>query len=132
MPRWPPTGRRSSRKDRQPVHEFSLAQGLISQLQQLAGQYGAGRIITVRVDIGRLSGVVIDSFTFGFEVLARESRLTENAVLEITEIDPVYRCLACGDSFPASAQGSPCPRCASDNLVPVGGDDLVLTQVEME
>jgi hydrogenase nickel incorporation protein HypA/HybF len=114
------------------VHEFSLAQGLIKQLQQLAAQHGAGKIITVRVDVGRLSGIVIDSFSFGFEVLARENRLTENAVLEIKEIEPVSRCLDCEASFPPAGPDPSCPRCASKKVVPAGGNDLILTQVEME
>jgi hydrogenase nickel incorporation protein HypA/HybF len=114
------------------MHEFSLAQGLIKQLQQLAEQHGAGKIITVRVAVGRLSGIVIDSFSFGFEVLAREYRLTENAVLEITEIEPVYRCLDCEALFPPVGPDSGCPHCTSKKVVPAGGDDLILTQVEME
>jgi len=114
------------------VHEFSLAQGLFKQLLQLAEQHGAEKIITVRVDIGRLSGIVVDSFSFGFEVLASENRLTENAVLEITETDPTYRCLDCGDYFPSMVPDAPCPRCASEKPVPAGGDDIILTQVEME
>lgn len=114
------------------MHEFSLAQGLIKQLRELAAQHGSEKIISIRVDIGRLSGIVIDSFSFGFEVLARENRLTEVATLEITEIDPAYRCCDCGDALPSGGPDSPCPHCGSIKLIPVGGDELILTQVEME
>ena len=68
-----------------PVHEFSLAQGLMAQLDELAAHHGAKKIRTVRVDIGTRSGIVVDSFLFGFEVLAQENPLTEDAVLEISE-----------------------------------------------
>lgn len=114
------------------MHEFSLAQGLIGQLHQLAEQHGARKIITVRVAIGRLAGIVPDSFSFGFEVLARENTLTEDAVLAITEIDPVYRCIECNECFRAHSPPPSCGRCGSSRLAPEGGDDLVLTQVEME
>ena len=69
------------------MHEFSLAQGLVRQLQDLAREHGAKTIYMVRVDIGTRSGIVVDSFEFGFEVLAREQSLIREAVLEIREPD---------------------------------------------
>jgi len=55
------------------------------QLEELAQQHGAKKIFAVRLAVGTRSGIVVDSFCFGFEVLARENPLTENAVLEISE-----------------------------------------------
>lgn len=112
------------------MHEFSLAQGLMSQLLQLAEQHSATKIIKVKVTIGRLSGIVADSFSFGFEALSGENSLTKNAVLEITETEPAKRCLDC--SFIIDSHTRVCPKCLSSKLVAEGGDDLILTQVEME
>ncbi len=112
------------------MHEFSLAQGLMQQLIDLAGQHQATKIITVRVTIGRLSGIVADSFSFGFETLSAENPLTKYAVLEITETEPAERCLGCGLVLDSPAAS--CPVCKSARIVAEGGDDLTLTQVEME
>ncbi len=71
----------------------------MQQLDDLARQHEARKICTVRVEIGTKAGIVVDSFSFGFEVLAKEKPLTREAVLEISEAD---------------------------------GNDLILTQVEME
>ncbi len=71
------------------MHEFSLAQGLMQQLKDLAKQYNVQKICTVRVDIGTRSGIVADSFSFGFEVMAKENTLTREAVLEINEADGI-------------------------------------------
>ena len=59
------------------MHEFSLAQGLMQQLKDLAKQHDVQKICTVRVDIGTRSGIVVDSFSFGFEVMAKENVLDE-------------------------------------------------------
>ena len=112
------------------MHEFSLAQGLMTQLLQLAEQHKATRVLTVKVTIGRLSGIVADSFSFGFETLSGENPLTKNAVLEITETEPAKRCLDC--NFIIDSHTRVCPKCLSARLITHGGDDLVLTQVEME
>jgi len=114
------------------VHEFSLAQGLVNQLLQLAEQHGAAEITTVRVNIGTLSGIVIDSFSFGFEVLARENSMLGKAVLEITEIQPEWKCSDCGMSFFSAGVPDGCRTCSSCRLVRSGGGELILTQVEME
>lgn len=72
------------KRSRLAVHEFSLAQGLISQLGELATAHGAKQIRTVRVSIGSSAGIVIDSFVFGFDALKADMELTRDAILEIT------------------------------------------------
>jgi len=66
------------------MHELSLAQGLLNQLEELAREHKATTILVVRVDIGDQSGIVTDSFCFGFNALKKEQQLTENALLSIT------------------------------------------------
>lgn len=114
------------------MHEFSLAQGLANQLLTLAGQHHARKICTVRVEIGSMAGIVADSFSFGFEILSRESVLLQHAVLEITETCPQHRCLDCNSIMPFTVSAISCPHCGSQRLTRQGGDDLILTQVEME
>ena len=115
------------------MHEFSLAQGLFKQLLQLAATHHAEKIIRVRVEVGKLSGIVTESFSFGFEILAGKNELTSEAVLDITEIEPECRCLACGIMYKwNTSDAGPCPRCGSTEYTLTGGDDLILTQVEME
>lgn len=114
------------------MHEFSLAQGLVNQLLTLADRHKARKICTVRVEIGSLAGIVADSFAFGFEVLTRENPVTDGAALEIIATDPRYRCLDCAAIMPFTTSDALCPHCGSRRLAREGGDDLILTHVEME
>ncbi|MFZ5799217.1 MAG: hydrogenase maturation nickel metallochaperone HypA [Thermodesulfobacteriota bacterium] len=114
------------------MHEFSLAQGLVNQLLTLADQHNAQKITTVRVEIGSMAGIVADSFAFGFEVLTRENQVTDGAVLEIIPTEPRYRCLDCGALISFTVTDALCPHCGSRRLTREGGDDLILSQVEME
>ena len=65
------------------MHELSLAQGLLTQLEELATTHNATTVHVVRVEIGEQSGIVVDSFCFGFDALKKETPLTENAELQI-------------------------------------------------
>ncbi len=69
------------------MHELSLAQGLIDQLQELARDHGAEKIFQVWVNIGGASGIVVDSFAFGFDAVKMDLPLTVQAVLKINEVD---------------------------------------------
>ena len=115
------------------MHEISLVQGLLQQLEDLAAENEAGKILSVTMEIGPLSGVVVDSFRFGFEILSAESELVKGARLIIESPPARYRCTRCGHVVEtADVRPDSCPACGDLLLFPEGGDDLVLRQVEME
>ena len=114
------------------MHEISLVQGLFSQLQELATENGASRIKSVTMEIGPLSGVVVDSFQFGFDILSADDALVRGARLIIKVPEVNYRCAGCGHRETATTKPDQCPQCGDFLLIPDGGDDLLLRQVELE
>jgi hydrogenase nickel incorporation protein HypA/HybF len=116
------------------MHEMSLAQSLIEQLLRLAAEHHASRVVKARVRIGPLAGVVVDSFCFGFDAVKTGSVVTRETVLELECPPAVYRCLACGREDDVCRPADvPCSGCGSrGKAFPVGGDDLILQQVELE
>ncbi len=114
------------------MHEMSLVQGLLVQLGELAGEHGKEKVITVTMEIGPLSGVVIDSFEFAFDALAGESVLTRDAKLIVESPPPLYRCCGCGKEIRADRRPHSCPLCKETLITTEGSDDLLLLRVEME
>ncbi len=115
------------------MHEISLVQGLFQQLKDLAAENKATKIISVTMEIGPLSGVVIDSFQFGFDILSAEESLFQDARLIINSPEVNYRCTGCGYIESTNgARPTECLKCEELLLIPDGGDDLLLLQVEME
>lgn len=128
------------------MHELSLAQSLIDQLLGLAKEHHANRITKVLVTLGPFSGVVRDSFEFGFNILKESQALTRDAELELESPDPVYICLDCGklsvipftkpgdllDIHSSRPYPKKCPWCCLNRLSPKGGNELILNHVEME
>jgi len=115
------------------MHEISLVLNLLEQLEGLAHKNNRKRVTKVTMEIGPLSGIVIDAFQFGFDTLTRLKPLTEDAKLVI--ITPVanYRCSQCGNTISTDKQRpESCLLCDESLLLPEGGDDLILKQVEME
>ncbi|MBM9535572.1 hydrogenase maturation nickel metallochaperone HypA/HybF [Desulfobulbus alkaliphilus] len=128
------------------MHELSLAQSLLEQLLELAGKHQAARVTRVVVTLGPFSGIVQDSFAFGFNILKAERPATRDAVLDMETPDPEYICLECNKvaliPFPRQSErldlarhglaARKCPWCGSNRLSPQGGTELILNQVEME
>lgn len=115
------------------MHEISLVQGLLQQLRDIAEQHNTSRVLKVTMVIGPLSGVVIDSFRFGFDVLSKGDDLVRNARLEIVVPEASYRCSGCGHAERTAGQRPRrCSACGDTLLIGEGGDDLILQQVEME
>ena len=57
------------------MHEMSLVQGLLQQLQTIARENNATKVLRLTMSVGPLAGVVIESFTFGFDILSQEDDL---------------------------------------------------------
>lgn len=66
------------------MHEFSLAQGLHTQLMDLVQEHGMKRVRMAEVRIGSNAGIVEESFLFGFNVLAEQFEETKGLKLVVT------------------------------------------------
>ena len=114
------------------MHEVSIVQALIEQVDQEVTQAGhPGRVVSLDLTIGRLSGVHPDSIRFAFELLT-PSTFLEGAVLRIEEPQAVCCCKTCGVQTPIDELILECPRCGSVEVSIEGGRDLVLQSIELE
>ncbi len=115
------------------MHETSIAAGLLSSLSELAEREKAKKVTKVRVRIGKLSGIVVDSFVFAFDALKEQFRLLKNAELIVEEVPTKYRCIDCGKEFETESIYFPeCPECKGFNLKLISGEELEVVDVELE
>ncbi|MFT5728050.1 MAG: hydrogenase nickel incorporation protein HypA/HybF [Desulforhopalus sp.] len=69
------------------MHEFSLAQGLHTQLMDLVREHDMKSVRMAEVLIGANAGIVEESFLFGFNVLAEQSEETKGINLVVIHDD---------------------------------------------
>lgn len=67
------------------MHEFSLAQGLHNQLLDLAREHNCKKILFAEVGVGKNAGIVVESFSFGVNVMISQSDITKNMKVDIIE-----------------------------------------------
>jgi hydrogenase nickel incorporation protein HypA/HybF len=115
------------------MHETSIAMSLIDSLMQMAEREKAKRILKVNVRIGKLSGIVVDSFIFAFNALKEQFPKLKDAELCVEEVPIKYRCRSCGEEFEVESVFFPeCPKCGSIDLEMLSGEELEVINAEIE
>ncbi|MEO2069549.1 MAG: hydrogenase maturation nickel metallochaperone HypA [Desulfurobacteriaceae bacterium] len=115
------------------MHETSIAFGLLQSLTSLADKENAKKITKVRVKIGKLSGIVIDSFVFAFDALKGDFPKLKDTELIVEEVPIRYRCNSCKTEFETDSIYFPeCMKCQSIDLTLVSGEELEVVDVEIE
>ena len=105
------------------MHEMSLAMGIVDLVTAKAKDGAAKKINLVELEIGKLSGVMVEALTFCFEAAARDT-MAQGAKLEILEVAGRARCLGCENDFVADSLVMQCPKCNSYATDIVQGKEL--------
>lgn len=108
------------------MHELAVTQSVVDTV---TARTGDARVTTVRLEIGRLSGVEPDAVRMCFELAAAGTPL-EGAALEISEPLGQASCRACGRAFDTDDPILLC-ECGSADVEIHGGDQLRVTTVEV-
>jgi len=112
------------------MHEMSICQALMDQVERIAGQQSASRVDSIVLSIGPLAGVEPDLLSRAFEI-ARLHTVAENAVLEIKTGPIVVECRSCNASGKAEVNRLLCPACGDWQVNLIQGDELLLLRVEV-
>lgn len=109
------------------MHELSLTQSVVDAI---AERMGDATITSVRLEIGKLSGVVVDSIRFCFDLVADGTTLA-GATLVVDEPSGECRCKECATEFTVDDPIVLCPACDSANVSVLSGRDLRIKSVEV-
>ncbi len=113
------------------MHEMSLCESILSILEDEAERQDFTSIKKVCLEIGDLAGVELEALRFGFEVVMRGS-LAEGATLEIRRIPGEAWCMQCSKTVETRQRFDACPDCGSHQLQVTGGEDLRVSELEVE
>jgi len=111
------------------MHELSIAQGIVEIAEEHLPP-GSGRVRSVRVKIGGLAGVVIDSLSFCFDAITPGTRL-EGARLDIEHIPITVRCAGCSAVTSITDSEFHCGSCGGTEVSLVTGRELQVSELEL-
>lgn len=113
------------------MHEMSLVEGVRDLIEDAAVREGFARVLSVRVEIGQLSGVERESFEFCFDLAMRDG-VAAGAWLDIVATPGCGRCPQCGATTTLASVYDPCAQCGGFPVEVTGGTALRVIDLEVE
>ena len=109
------------------MHELALMGRVVAAME---ARVRPARVARVRIQIGRLAGVLPEAVQFCFAICTRGTAL-DGAALEIDEVHGRGHCRRCGADVAMETFVDPCP-CGSLEIDVVGGRELRIETVEVQ
>ncbi len=114
------------------MHEVALAQGIVELVaEQSRKDGGYTRVRVVHVLIGALSAVMPEALAFGFEV-ARKGTVADGARLEVHQVPGEAYCVDCERRFETRSRVTTCPTCQGSKCMVTGGDEMRVSELEVD
>ncbi|HEX9208287.1 MAG TPA: hydrogenase maturation nickel metallochaperone HypA [Steroidobacteraceae bacterium] len=113
------------------MHELSVCQALIGQVERVARQSDARRVVNIHVSVGPLSGVEPKLLEHAYP-LAAAGTIAEGAELLIETVPVVVRCRTCRAETEAAPNRLVCGSCRDWQVDVIAGEDMMLLRVEVE
>jgi hydrogenase nickel incorporation protein HypA/HybF len=113
------------------MHELSICQSLIQQVENIAQQRNAHTVSLIVIGIGPLSGVEAQLLKNAYPI-ASAGTIADQAELTINTIPLKVKCNQCGKESEARPNKLNCRHCGNWQTQLLSGDELMLLSVELE
>ncbi len=115
----------------QSMHEFSIAVDIIDLATSYARKESVSEVKEIEIEVGQLSGVVIEALAFSLEVAVKGTTL-EKARRNLVVIPGRARCTSCGHEFDTGTLYTPCPLCQAPSPSIIQGRELRVKSLTVE
>jgi hydrogenase nickel incorporation protein HypA/HybF len=113
------------------VHEISLVESIVELIQNERRKQAFSRVRMIRISVGALGHAEPEALRFCFDAVATGT-LAEGARLEIETISGQGWCSGCCRTVPLEERFAVCPICGIAQVRMTSGDELRVTEMEVE
>src|ERR1700679_1910295 len=114
------------------MHELSIVSSVVETVMESVEAYPGARVVEVRLRVGALASVVVDSLEFCWGI-ATEGTPLEGSRLLVTSVPVVMHCTGCNaDVELDGVQSFRCPKCGELCFDLLQGRELEIESYEIE
>jgi hydrogenase nickel incorporation protein HypA/HybF len=113
------------------MHELAVCQALIEQVERVARDNAARRILSITVSVGPLSGIEAKLLEHAYP-LAAAGTVAEEAKLVVVTVPVRVRCRTCRAETEAASNRLLCGSCNDWQVDVIAGEEMLLQRVEIE
>jgi hydrogenase nickel incorporation protein HypA/HybF len=110
------------------MHEVAIAANIIKIAEEELKKNNGTVINKLHLEVGKLSGIVVESLRFAMEVAGNNS-IIKQCEIKIDEIPARAICRSCHHEFEAMDFYVVCPKCQDIQLDFVGGKELLIKSI---
>ena len=96
---------------------------MLRLVEEAAAREGFARVNLLRIEVGKLAGVEVESLRFALTAIVPGTCLA-GAAIEIDEPPGQAWCMPCGRLTPIKERGDACVHCGGYQLQATGGTEL--------
>jgi hydrogenase nickel incorporation protein HypA/HybF len=114
------------------MHELSIVTSVVESVTESLAAYPGARVLEVRLRVGALASVVVESLEFCWGI-ASEGTPLEGSKLVVNVLPVVVHCEACGQDVELEGiQSFRCPRCGEPCSEMRQGRELEIDSIEID
>jgi len=110
------------------MHELSIVTSIIKTAEKEVENSIGGKVLEIYLEIGKLSGVEIQSLHFVWELSANGTVLQDSKVI-ITEPEGKAKCAECETEYLVEKIYDSCPKCNSPFKSIISGKELKIKKL---
>lgn len=114
------------------MHEVGVTEEIVRIIISEAESHGAGKVVSAELSVGALTGFYPDVILYYFDMMKQEHPLIAEAVLEARSVPGKLTCFDCHHVSEITDYLLTCPLCDSLNTDLEGGQDVLVTTLEIE
>ncbi|MEX0845069.1 MAG: hydrogenase maturation nickel metallochaperone HypA [Balneolaceae bacterium] len=113
------------------MHELSIAMNIVDIVSEEAKKAAATEVTDLEIEVGTLSGVVIEALEFALDEAIKNSVL-EQANISILEVQAFGRCNNCEKEYEMNELYELCPFCQSMDRTILKGQELLVKSLKVK
>lgn len=113
------------------MHELGIVMHVIKQVEEVAEENAAEKVVKLNIEVGEVSSVVPQLFTDCFEWAKKKTRFLRDAELELIVLQALSYCKTCGNSFRTTEYAKKCPHCGSYDTYLITGNEINIKDIEV-
>ena len=111
------------------MHELGIVIHVIDQVEKIAAENNAEKVVSVTLEVGEVSSVVPDYFRDCFEWSKKKTKYMRDAELNLIVLQALSYCTECEKTYLTTKHAKICPHCGSNETYLVSGNELNIKDI---
>ncbi len=113
------------------MHELGIVMHVIKQVEEVAEENKAERVIALNMEVGEVSSVVPDLFRDCFDWAKKKTKFMQDTQLNLIVLEAISYCEHCKRTYKTTAYAKTCPFCGKDDTYLVTGNEINIKDIEV-